>query len=721
MNNPSLVYEKLILLIDSIIQNLRSQLKISVSANVTNSISEALSILDPLIDNIKKEYTLLKEIGECERLTIALYGETNAGKSTLVEVLRLALQEKTKIENQKKFKQIQDHYCLTQEEFEKINSMIASNLIKENDINKKLKMLTDSYKYKKRSLTLEIEHLNKEIAKIVSNEKWWHRLLRISKATPKKNIVNTKNYQVNELSEEYKSEKDKLSGELDILLIKKEYIENLKNKFEATLPKLAQFADGKIIGDGRSDFTRNNTIYNFDFSEYKLAIIDVPGIEGAEKNVQELIKQALCKAHIVFYITRSPCPPQTNDKKNIQGTLEKIQRHLSAQTEVWSIYNHPVNNSRQLKKPLLSSDINEGIKEMEHKFRLVLAEMYQGNITISAAPAFWALADCILPGSEEKKSQKKFLEFFNSKKDILELTGLNEFVYILQKKILVNYHSKIIRANQKKTFMVLKDALSHLKNISEILVRSEEEIKDQIITTRSQIQLLLEEFICELRQLCRKIIRKYVLKIRTLINEQIDSGINEVNLKNHIHKVLEIKVEQLTRHINISVKKKIDDLQKEMKSIYTRLNIHVKSITFTYNQSLRLIDLNLNVDLNDKLQIYKLFSQIAEGIFLFLIPAGWTVKLIRLISLSKTIRGLFNKEIKKGQQKENVNKILKEVESSVEENINRFINEIDKQIEDFTNKLYLELNKPQELCTNVINIFNGVYEELDIISKNIKF
>ncbi|MDM3722712.1 hypothetical protein O9422_18440, partial [Proteus mirabilis] len=84
------------------------------------------------------------------------------------------------------------------------------------------------------------------------------------------------------------------------------------------------------------------------------SLIDVPGIEGDETIVSTPIEEAVRKAHAVFYVTRTARPPQTSDGENVttKGTLEKIKRHLGAQSEVWSIYNHPANSPRQLTSPL---------------------------------------------------------------------------------------------------------------------------------------------------------------------------------------------------------------------------------------------------------------------------------------------------------------------------------------------------------------------------------
>ena len=61
------------------------------------SISQCKMILDKNIDEYKKNQ-------ELDTYTIAFYGETNAGKSTLIETLRLFFKEKSKMEESEIFR-----------------------------------------------------------------------------------------------------------------------------------------------------------------------------------------------------------------------------------------------------------------------------------------------------------------------------------------------------------------------------------------------------------------------------------------------------------------------------------------------------------------------------------------------------------------------------------------------------------------------------------------
>ncbi|GAA9321946.1 hypothetical protein TH0354_09910 [Helicobacter pylori] len=65
---------------------------------------EALEVFQKLESESLKELESLKNNEEWEKFTIAFYGETGAGKSTLIECLRLFFKEPSKMDQQERFK-----------------------------------------------------------------------------------------------------------------------------------------------------------------------------------------------------------------------------------------------------------------------------------------------------------------------------------------------------------------------------------------------------------------------------------------------------------------------------------------------------------------------------------------------------------------------------------------------------------------------------------------
>ncbi|WP_232726721.1 AAA family ATPase [Helicobacter pylori] len=71
---------------------------------------EALEVFQKLESESLKELESLKNNEEWENFTIAFYGETGAGKSTLIECLRLFFKEKSKMNEQERFKRLYSDY-----------------------------------------------------------------------------------------------------------------------------------------------------------------------------------------------------------------------------------------------------------------------------------------------------------------------------------------------------------------------------------------------------------------------------------------------------------------------------------------------------------------------------------------------------------------------------------------------------------------------------------
>ncbi|ADZ49812.1 hypothetical protein hp2018_07151 [Helicobacter pylori 2018] len=145
------------------------------------------------------------------------------------------------------------------------------------------------------------------------------------------------------------------------------YQNDERNK-QAILNELHSLQDGAIIGDGRSDFTLKTQSYSFQYNHQNFILLDVPGIEGSEQKVIDQISNATQKAHAIFYVTKTPNPPQKGEEGK-RGTIEKIQRQLDSQTEVWTIFNKPITSPRALKDKLINESEKESLKSLNKEMK----------------------------------------------------------------------------------------------------------------------------------------------------------------------------------------------------------------------------------------------------------------------------------------------------------------------------------------------------------------
>ncbi len=183
------------------------------------------------------------------------------------------------------------------------------------------------------------------------------------------------------------------------------YVKNHRGSGHALL-ELKKFQDGAIIGDGRSDFTLKTQSYSFQYNHQNFILLDVPGIECSEKKVIDQISNATQKAHAIFYVTKTPNPPQKGEERK-EGTIEKIQRQLDSQTEVWAIYNKPITSPRALKDKLINENEQESLKILNKEMKNILGEHYKGHKVVSAQVAFYGLSQALIRYYKPIKSYKE--------------------------------------------------------------------------------------------------------------------------------------------------------------------------------------------------------------------------------------------------------------------------------------------------------------------------
>ncbi|NTM05304.1 N-acetylglucosamine-6-phosphate deacetylase, partial [Enterococcus faecium] len=213
----------------------------------------------------------------------------------------------------------------------------------------------------------------------------------------------------------------------------------MQNQQDGLIIELEKLSDGAIVGDGRSDFTQEVGDYHFLIGDKKFVILDLPGIEGKEEIVQSSIDRAVEKAHVIFYVSKKPTPPQKGDNENL-GTIEKISRQLSKQSEVYFIYNKPVRNPRQLKKPLIDQDDENGLLVVDEVLSAAFNENYVSHRSLSAYPAFLALGNFY--SGKYFKDRGKFTEKFEGATHILELSQILQFADWMTGQLVDNVKDK---------------------------------------------------------------------------------------------------------------------------------------------------------------------------------------------------------------------------------------------------------------------------------------
>jgi energy-coupling factor transporter ATP-binding protein EcfA2 len=148
LNHPENIYDDLKEKISDLIAKIVKNEQVLDTNLVGEKLNESKQILSFQQKEIERKIDELKSNSEWDYFTIAFFGETNAGKSTLIEVLRLLFAEKTKKEIQAKFKALKDEFSLDEEAYGQLKDADheISRKILEN--NQKLKEIDETYTQK---------------------------------------------------------------------------------------------------------------------------------------------------------------------------------------------------------------------------------------------------------------------------------------------------------------------------------------------------------------------------------------------------------------------------------------------------------------------------------------------------------------------------------------------------------------------------------------------
>lgn len=242
---------------------------------------------------------------------------------------------------------------------------------------------------------------------------------------------------------------------------KRLYAEKNHRGSEHALLELKKLQDGAIIGDGRSDFTLKIKSYTLKHGNKTFTLLDVPGIEGDEKKVIQQISNATQKAHAIFYVTKKPTPPQKEEEKK-EGTIEKIQKQLDSQTEVWTIFNKPINNSRAFKDGLIDGSEKESLRDLDKKMKNILGKHYEGHQIVSAQVAFYGLSQALIPGTDFDKNKQKFLKDFKAE-ELLYQSHFKPLAEFIAEELIKNSRAKIIQSNCNKALKVVEQLQNTIK------------------------------------------------------------------------------------------------------------------------------------------------------------------------------------------------------------------------------------------------------------------
>ncbi|GHS52272.1 hypothetical protein VN1169_06810 [Helicobacter pylori] len=501
---------------------------------------EALKVFKNLESESLRELESLKNNEEWEKFTIAFYGETGAGKSTLIECLRLFFKELGKMDQQERFKRL---------------------------------------------------------------------------------YANMKNHESSEHAE------------------------------------LEKLQDGAIMGDGRSDFTLKTESYTLKHNNQSFVLLDVPGIEGDEKKVKQQISNATQKAHAIFYVTKTPASPQKGEEGK-EGTLEKIQKQLGSQTEVYTIYNKPITNPRALKDGLIDEGEKESLKILNEKMKAILGGHYMGHQIVSAQAAFYGLSSALLPETDFYKNKQKFLAIFKAEELLLKshFKQLGEFI---AGTLLENSRKKIIESNCNKALKVIEKLQKAITTtIDREINPTIKEIKNAQLEAYDNLDRSREKFVSNLRTSAFKEIERFKSDLSEKMYAHIDRGIENKECEEIYENKCNQGIRELSRTIEGLVKKCEEQFRKDIKEDIEQFGERIENSLVMLNHINLDSGFNPNFNIHSGIDKLGLFSTIRVLIVLL---TGTPLVLdeiaraagiaLRVIVIAKSVWSWSSSDYKKSQQK----------------------------------------------------------------------
>lgn len=664
----------------------------------------------------------LEKNAEWDALTVALYGETNAGKSTIIETLRILMGEKTKLEQRRKFREVCEKFDLDHDIVETWKKKKKEISDYEETLEKITSQFVESQEKRKifeSEIISRIEQLNFQVKAFP----FWRRILTFFWEIPEKLELISENEKLNafaaetrQISQDYEQEKSRISAKVDSAKMKVAEIDTAMKELEC-------HQDGAIIGDGQSDFTRDSTSYEFIANGNKFVLLDVPGIEGKEALVREPIMQAVRKAHAVFYVTRKADPPQKGDEKSGKGTLEKIKEHLGAQTEVWTIFNKSIKSAEQLRAPqLVNAGEVESLKVLDCEMLKQLGkEHYAGSLNVSAYPAFVASTNHFVPGNAKDKDRNKFLAAMDAG-EILKKTGIQFLADKIGSDMAESAKEKIRKSNFNKAndaVLQLKESVSHLnKTTFEPLFYK---LEDQARNSTSQLESATDSLKYNVESAAISLVKRKRGMVRREIYEKIDHDIDNDDFKVYLERYIGSGVNEVKVEFPAVIEKQIETFQEEVADIAAQFNEHVQG--FLYDASINGdMDLSLNINIESGIDVAKLIGAIMGAAALIFASGGWALVLGALsviVSFAKAIRAYVDSDYKKAQQRKAADKNIEEIFHSIESSYVSQLEENMQKLESSLIHIKKKFQVPAHQAKLITSSLGESAWQLDFISRKI--
>lgn len=688
---------------------------------------DAKKILQTIAVKLGNDVEWLRKHSRRKEFTLAFYGETNAGKSTLIECLRILLGESTKRDQREAFMKLQAELGLSESDLQEAEAHVEASRRQIEDIAAEAHAQTVIHAEQIATMDDDIAAAKSAIDTQTRVVSWFGRILHMFREWPEERELREMKARLAELLARHDGAMRHLLDREAEARSALESAAKYRDTALGNLGELAALEDGQIIGDGRSDFTRKTGEYTFKVAEQAFMMLDVPGIEGDEAQVGEEINDAMASAHAVFYVTGKAAPPQTGESGR-PGTLEKIKAHLGYQAEVWTIFNKRVTNPIALKKAgLLTADEEAGLKDLNARMVEQLGPNYRGEISISALPAYLAVAECIAPRSSSASLREKFLGAFPST-ELLGRSGMESFVRRVTTEMIVGHEEKIRRANIHKVASTLSDVGSQIERMNrEEFTPLAADLLAEANNSGRQLDIAVAGLKSRLENRGEQAVHEFENNVRRKVYTVIDQSVSNDVFEECLREILSSEQEALQARLPVKLDEEVALFQKHVKTVVERFATHAGALLASY-EDLRRVRIestfSLTINIDSGINYYGVLGSLVSGGLLIWNPAGWIIMSISIASLVasilKSVWSFFSDDYKKGQQRKAVDDNLASICAEIRNSLRASLDEAMPGLEDNASTIHGLLQSPARQARHVASALDSARLQLKRISTSIE-
>lgn len=561
MRKPKEIYKN----IESKIKEISTEIKLpqninkEVAENIYNSSNQIKEILDNLQSNIND----LDKLSEWEHYTISFIGETNAGKSTIIEALRIKYEE---------------------EEKKRVYNKNHELFLEEKNLLESLQREEELFNVDKQSVTEnKTRELNAYLQKAEEFKKSF--LFKIRKVFQKNYEPN--NIEISTIKKELDSNSNRKFENINQVIQNRKRLDTIK--FQITY-------DGEIIGTGKLDYTQTSKAFFIKINNELVKIIDVPGIEGNEQKYEEEIKNAVSKSHCVFYVTSST-------KTLESGTLSKVKKYIKDQADVFAILNLRLNSYKEEYCSLSFEEIYknklETIDSISRQLQQELKDNFIDIVPVNGHWGFLSLSKYLEKvGEKQKLSSDKFklLNLFQDESVIYAKSNFENLEAVVFETI-NQKESKIRKTNILKVNTLIEKLKEHLQENLDIFLSTDflNNIEEQAAISKKEVDSIYKDFLTNLDNIRKRLLNDFKRKSYKAIDNLVEVNDIDENVYNvGIKRILENQSNLLQQNIESNLKESNEKVNKQIEKSLTKFLDRLDTLSKMMNTSFSSQSIDLN-------------------------------------------------------------------------------------------------------------------------------